>query len=1073
MRFIYDKQVKNLTGPPSISGQIQPRLIPSPFYTMLRRLFILPVLVVTVFAQDTKPRRLEVLFLGDDRGHKPLERYHTLKQVLGTRGYNLTFAEDLSLITRDNLDRYDSLIVYANHEQDKVPADIMGWVRDGGGLVALHSACGCFHPSPEWFKLVGGKFKSHEGHEFSPETVDKNHVITRGLPELKAWDETYVHQDLTADRHLLQVRPPINAGEKDPEPWTWTRSEGKGRVFYTASGHDERVWNDTAYHVLVARAINWSVGEAKAKQFAALKLPELVVKTPRVRDRAHPEIPMMDLQLPLSPADSAMHTQVPPGTRLELFASEPMVMNPIAIDWDERGRCWVVESFGYPNDVPEKPGSGDDKIKILTDTNGDGKADKMTVFAKGLRHCTTSVFFRGGVIATDGPDIVFLRDDNGDDVADTREVLATGLNMGDTHASTSHFLYGLDNWLYGTVGYSGVDMKLADGEHKFAQAVFRFQQDLSKLEYLQSTTNNTWGLGFSEDGTVYGSTANNNPSWMVSIPGKVYEGSGLEQPKTPRLDNQPFMYTNTRDITQVDQIEKYTAAAGHMFYTDEFFKGILPEKTAFICEPTGHIVATGTVTDRGSLSSIDMRGNNIFASADAWAAPVAARTGPDGAVWVADWYNPVIQHNVVFRFWNPARNYDKPHSPYQTGQKGPGKGNAYTTPLRDRKHGRIWRIVPDGEKLRKAPALSKKDPIALVRTLNSPSQHLRLHAQRLLIERGEMDVVPQLAELVTMAATPEGRDLPLGAYHALRTLGGLATSADSPAKQALIAALDGTNVGIRLQAMQSLDASDPALVAKLPDLLISATKPHERLIIFTTFAMAPPNEGLAAALWNHVKSHPNQDEAERQATQLAMRRQGSTLLGVALSGEAPTNGWATGELEEVARRVANSPNRPALAAIVEKAAPTVKDRFSKILGEAPATTEEVKELPAHLVAGRDAYLKTCVECHQADGKGVPATFPPLFDSEWVKHDTDTLLRIMLGGLMGPIKVKGEEFNSAMPGHSHSTDEEIAAVASYVRHAFGGIDEEPIKPEQVKALRPEVDERKFMPWTVKELPRPSK
>src|SRR5690606_32469426 len=157
------------------------------------------------------------------------------------------------------------------------------------------------------------------------------------------------------------------------------------------------------------------------------------------------------------PQDSAAHTQVPAGTRLALFASEPMVINPIAIDWDERGRAWVVESFGYPNDVPSEPGKGMDKIKVLEDTNGDGKADKVTVFADGLRHCTTTVFVRGGVLATDGPDIVFLRDENGDGKADTRKVLASGLKIWDTHASTSHFHYGLDNWIYAVVGYSGVD----------------------------------------------------------------------------------------------------------------------------------------------------------------------------------------------------------------------------------------------------------------------------------------------------------------------------------------------------------------------------------------------------------------------------------------------------------------------------------------------------------------------------------------------------------------------------------------------------------------------------------------
>jgi uncharacterized protein len=314
-------------------------------------------------AADT-PRRLEILFLGDDRGHKPIERYRVLKQALGPQGFNLTFVEDLGKITRPNLELYDALIVYANHESDKVPEAILPWVKDGGALVALHSACGNFHPSKEWFDLVGGRFQSHEGHVFSPKTVDANHPITRDLPELKCWDETYIHRDLVQDKHLLQVREPMNKDEKEAQPWTWTRNEGKGRVFYTASGHDLRCWNEKPYQELVKRGILWSIGDDKARAFSTLKVPQLVVEVPQVENRAHPEIPMMPLQKPLSAEDSAAHIQVPAGTHLVLFACEPMVKNPIAIDWDERGRAWVVESFGYPNDVPDKPGTGEDKIKI-------------------------------------------------------------------------------------------------------------------------------------------------------------------------------------------------------------------------------------------------------------------------------------------------------------------------------------------------------------------------------------------------------------------------------------------------------------------------------------------------------------------------------------------------------------------------------------------------------------------------------------------------------------------------------------------------------------------------------------
>ncbi|MBB5351881.1 putative membrane-bound dehydrogenase-like protein [Haloferula luteola] len=1037
---------------------------------MIRLLLLIPLLVSSLSAQVAQPRRLEVLFLGDDRGHNPLERYRFLKQALGPQGYNLTYTEDLGDMQREVLDGYDALVVYANHEQDVVPTAILGWVKDGGGLVALHSACGCFHPSPEWFSLVGGKFKSHEGHIFSPENIDKRHPITKDLPVLEAWDETYVHEDLSEDRHLLQVRPPINQGETKPEPWTWLRTEGKGRVFYTASGHDLRVWKEPAYQELVARAIRWAVGTQKAAMFAKYEKPELKLDEPRVRDRAHPEIPMMELQEPLTPYGSARHAQVPVGTKLELFASEPMIVNPIALDWDARGRCWVVEALGYPNDVPLDEGKGEDRIKILEDTNGDGKADKMTVFADHLRHCTGLTFHLDGVIATDGPDLVFLRDTNGDDKSDKKVVLGSGFNMGDTHASVSNLIYGMDNWAYATVGYSGVDMQVAGKPKKFGQGVFRFRPDLSDLDYLQATTNNTWGIGLQEDGSVFGSTANNNPSWMVSIPQRVYRESGMEQPRTPQLDDRPFMYPNTSDITQVDQIERYTAAAGHFFYNDTLLGNhIIPKDSAFICEPTGHLVSMGKVTDQGSIKTTNLRGQNLYASADAWSSPVYARTGPDGAVWIADWYNPIIQHNVVFRFWNPARGYDQPHSPFHTGHQNPGKGNAYVTPLRDREHGRIWRVVPQDRPVRKVPTMSTSDPLELARQLNSPSQFLRLQAQRLLIERGKEDAVPTLLSFLQMSASPEGVEAPLGAYHAVRVLANLPGEA---AKNAVRDALKHADPGVRLQAAESVDLGDAESLAALAEVVMKAESPRDRLRIFTVVADAAENETLAQGLWQAVKAGQFADDYERDAASLAMLRQGGELIKAAAPELATSAGWAKDKVAWVAQRMAGHEVDPSVIAALDAVAEPDRSNLIRALGEKPTEKPKEAPLPPHLVKGKELYQKLCIECHQSDGKGVAKTFPPLFESEWVRGDMDTVARIMLGGLMGPVTVKGEDYVSAMPGHSHSTDDELAAIASYIRKAFGGLDEAPVKAEKFAELRPEVDARKFVPWTVDELKKAS-
>ena len=276
------------------------------------------------------------------------------------------------------------------------------------------------------------------------------------------------------------------------------------------------------------------------------------------------------MQKPLSPEESLKHFVVPKGFRVELFASEPMIGGkPICMNWDEQGRLWIAETYDYPNEL-QPEGKGRDRIRILADTNGDGRADKATVFAEKLSIPTSLIFHDGGVIVQDGNKTRYFKDTNGDDVADESSVLFDGWAMGDTHGGVSNFHYGLDNWIWAMQGYNNSQPQNSEfSGQRFRQGFMRFRADGSEVEFIRSTNNNTWGLGFNEEGIVFGSTANGNPSIYMPIPNRYYERVRGWTPSLV-LENSADTYKFapiTENVRQVDRHGGYTAGAGHALYT--------------------------------------------------------------------------------------------------------------------------------------------------------------------------------------------------------------------------------------------------------------------------------------------------------------------------------------------------------------------------------------------------------------------------------------------------------------------------------------------------------------------------
>jgi putative membrane-bound dehydrogenase-like protein len=838
--------------------------------------------------------RLTVLFLGDQGHHRPADRAAQITPVLATRGIDVTYTEKPSDLNPETLAKFDALLIYANltaisPDQEKALVD---YVNGGGAFVPVHCASYCFLNSPRYVALVGAQFQRHGTGEFDTKIVDPSHPIMKGIQPFRTWDETYVHaKHNEVGRHLLQVR----AEGTTEEPWTWVRTEGKGRVFYTAYGHDARTWQEPGFHDLLERGIRWASakgGVFDSRARVASGLP------PFSYEEAPDEIPnylpgekwgtqgeaLHKMQRPLPASESIKHLVVPAGFEPRLFAAEPEIFKPLCLTWDERGRLWIAESTDYPN-VKRRSGPGRDRISILEDRDGDGRADSFKVFAEGLNIPTSLLCHDGGVIVLQAPDTLFLKDTDGDGKADVRKVLFTGWGIGDTHAGPSNLRWGPDNWVWGIVGYSAFRGNVGGEAHAFGQGLFRFKPDGSKLEFVRSTSNNSWGVGFSEDGLVFGSTANGCPSVYMPVANRYYEAvRGRVPPRLEMIAASNRFYPVTDKVRQVDHHGGFTAAAGHALYTARTYPRPYWNQTAFVTEPTGHLVATFTLARSGSDVAA-YYGWNLVASDDEWTSPIAAEVGPDGNVWVIDWYNYIVQHNPT------------PHG-FKTGQ-----GNAYETPLRDKTHGRIYRIVYQNGVAGRTPELRPDRPRALVDALANDNQFWRLHAQRLLVERGKTDVVPDLVALVRNTAI-DAIGLNVGAIHALWTLRGLDAlgAQDSGAARAAVDALKHPSAAVRRNAAQVLPSSPQNARAIVDAGLLRDPDAQVRLAALLNLADQEPLPEIGVAVAEGVRGGAlTTDRWLVDATVAAAARNDAAFLAaLGRQGKVP----ASASLLQIAERVA-------------------------------------------------------------------------------------------------------------------------------------------------------------------------
>ena len=444
----------------------------------------------------------------------------------------------------------------------------------------------------------------------------------------------------------------------------------------------------------------------------------------------------------LSPAEAGKKFKVPSGFEVRLFAAEPDVINPVAMTWDERGRLWVVELYEYP--LGAAPGAKPrDRIKIIEDTDLDGKADKVTVFADGLNLATGILIGNGGVYVGQAPEFLFLQDTDGDDIADKRTVLLTGFGLHDRHELLNSFTWGPDGWLYMTHGvftHSQVKDPLNPNapEVKMDGAVARFHPRTKRFEVFADGTSNPWGVDFDRAGNAFVSACVIDHLFHLA-PGGLYARQGGTPPH-------PYAYQLLPSI--IDHNHFRAAYAGVNIYQGNQYPEPYRGKV-FIGNIHQSAINLDRLTPNGSSFKASAEEDFLVAN-DGWFRPVSTQTGPDGALWIMDWY-------------------DK-YPCYQNANADPDGV--------DRERGRVWRVVYTGdEKGKKIPPrpqanmnLLKASTTELVDLLSHPNVWQRRTAQRVLSERRDAVAKNPVASLLRTGQDLEARLAALWTLHASEQL---------------------------------------------------------------------------------------------------------------------------------------------------------------------------------------------------------------------------------------------------------------------------------------------------------------
>ncbi len=537
-----------------------------------------------------------------------------------------------------------------------------------------------------------------------------------------------------------------------------------------------------------------------------------------------------------TPEEERAGFKLPPGFEIQLYASEPNIGKPINIAFDARGRMWVTQSFEYP--FPAVPGKGKDQLTILEDTDGDGKADLFTHFNDTLNIPIGILPIADGAVAYSIPNIYKYSDTDGDGKADKSKKLFGPFKIKDTHGMINNFVRGYDGWIHSCHGYTNRDT-IAGTDGDFISMIsgntFRFKPDGSRVEHTSDGRINPFGLVYDERGYLYSTDCHTSPLYQL-IRGADYtqwgkeEGMGFAPEMTPLSD-------------------EATALAGISYYADTHFPAEY-QQNFFVGDVVRCRIYRYSQFNKGA-TPVGKKEPDFMLSEDPWFRPVDVKLGPDGALYIADFYNSIIGH------------YEVP----------------LDHPKRDRVRGRIWRITYKGKhnKLTNWTAASVNE---LLHALDMDNMPVRMAAADQLVDRIGQPAISPVLSLLDKKGTNSRQTI--HALWVLQRLGGLSV-------EMFKRSAASTDPLVRLHTMRMLAEEKPDTANFLPLVLngLADKDVHVQRAAVELLMRYPTVKSLKAVLKFREKI-PDFDNHLLYTARLCLR---TLLRNNALMKEVKTQAW--------------------------------------------------------------------------------------------------------------------------------------------------------------------------------------